>query len=142
MDVDDDDDDHASADGEGDEDEASDAEDVKPLKSKKKSKVKKGRKSELNLEALQNEAVAVAALQGEQLQQVRLKRKYYAECLNFIRQIEGGMKIIEELLASNSKAEVLEAMDFFRVIHDYKFDGADVSVLHLHIMSVCRKRIL
>ncbi|KAI0338960.1 hypothetical protein BDW22DRAFT_1401081 [Trametopsis cervina] len=128
MDVDDDDADQASADGEGDEDEASDAEDVKPLKSKKKSKVKKGRKSELNLEALQNEAVAVAALQGEQLQQVRLKRKYYAECLNFIRQIEGGMKIIEELLASNSKAEVLEAMDFFRVIHDYKFDGADAGI--------------
>ncbi|KAI0795346.1 non-SMC mitotic condensation complex subunit 1-domain-containing protein [Irpex lacteus] len=100
---------------------------------KKPKKKKKPRKSELNLEALQNEAV-VAALQDGQIQQMRLKRRYYAECLNFIRQIEGGMKIVEDLLASNSKAEVLEGMEFFRVIHEYQFDGAEAGIkkmLHL-----------
>ena len=111
--------------------EDAEGDDARPQKRKK---AKKGRKSELNLEALQNEAVAVAALQDGQLQQMRLKRKYYAECLNFIRQIEGGMKIIEDLLASNSKAEVLEAMEFFRVVHEYHFDGAEAGIkkmLHL-----------
>lgn len=93
-------------------------------------KKKKPRKSELNLEALQNEAV-VAALQDGQIQQMRLKRRYYAECLNFIRQIEGGMKIVEDLLASNSKAEVLEGMEFFRVIHEYQFDGAEVCLYYI-----------
>ncbi|KAI0684926.1 non-SMC mitotic condensation complex subunit 1-domain-containing protein [Cytidiella melzeri] len=103
-------------------------------KVQQKDRAKKGRKSELNMEALQNEAVAVAALQGDQLQQMRLKRKYYAECLNFIRQVEGGMRIIEDLLASNSKAEVLESMEFFRVVHEYQFDGAEAGIkkmLHL-----------
>jgi condensin complex subunit 1 len=118
-----------SVDAEEDEDEPMDGdeEEDEPRPKKHKKKAKKGRKSELNMEALQNEAVAVAALQGDQLAQLRLKKRYHAECLNFIRQIEGGMKIIEDLLASNSKAEVLEAMEFFRVIHEYQFDGAEVS---------------
>lgn len=93
---------------------------------KRKGKGKRRRKSELNMEVLANEAAAVAALQGDQLQQVRLKRKYYAEGLSFIRQVEVGMKLIEQLLASTSKAEVLEAMEFFRIVHILEFEGAEV----------------
>lgn len=133
MDVDGEEDDETGAvDSEDEADEDVDMEGVEEedqasqKKRKAKAKAKKPRKSELNLEALQNEAVAVAALQSDQLQQTRLKRKYYAECLTFIRQIEGGTKIIEMLLASNSKPEVLEAIDFFRVIHEYQLDGAEV----------------
>lgn len=117
-----------SIDVEEDEDDSMDDDD-KPCPTKVRKKAKKARKSEINMEALQNEAVAVAALQGDQLAQLRLKKRYHGECLNFIRQIEGGMKIIEDLLASNSKAEVLEAMEFFRVIHEYQFDGAEVGYI-------------
>lgn len=133
MDVDEDEDNAGEDDDgekEGDEDdEMEDAEgdeNAGPSRSKNKGKRKKGRKSEFNMETLENEAVAVAVLQSDQLQRARLERKYYSECLTFIRQIESGMKIIEELLASNSKAEVLEAIDFFRVVHEYQFDGAEV----------------
>lgn len=96
-----------------------------PRRKKSKSKRRKSRKSELNIAGL-NDAEAVEALQGEEYTQLKLKKRYYAEGLNFIRQVETSMKIIEDLLASKSKAEVLEAMDFFRVAHEYQFDGADV----------------
>ena len=113
-------------------DSAEEGDRTKRSKHKGKSKAKQRRKSQLDMEALQNEAVAVAVLQSDQLQQVRLKRKYYAECLNFIRQMEGGMKIVEQLLASTSKAEVLESMEFFRVLHEYQLDGAEVSA-HMRV---------
>lgn len=95
---------------------------------KKKSKKRKGRKSELNIAGF-SDANAIGALQGEELMQLKLKKRYYAEGLSFIRQIESSLKIIEDLLASKSKAEVLEAMDFFRILHEYQFDGAEVCLI-------------
>jgi condensin complex subunit 1 len=96
-----------------------------PKKSKKKSK-KKGRKSEIDMAALTSEQAALAALEGNELLSLKLRKKYYSEGLNFIRQIEGAIPIAGQLLGSTNKAEVLEAMEFFRVIHIYHFDGADV----------------
>jgi condensin complex subunit 1 len=57
----------------------------------KKSKKLKPRKSELNMEALTNEQAALAALESDQILHLRLRKKYYAEGLNFIRQVEGAM---------------------------------------------------
>jgi condensin complex subunit 1 len=90
---------------------------------------KKSRKSQLNLEALQTEAETMALLESNEMLHLKLRRRYYAEGLNFIRRIEDGIKIIEQLLASTSKPEVLEAMEFFRVAHEYQFDGAEVCPL-------------
>ncbi|EKM51723.1 uncharacterized protein PHACADRAFT_150370 [Phanerochaete carnosa HHB-10118-sp] len=95
---------------------------------------KKPRKSQLNIDALQSEAEAMAILDSNEMLHLKLRKRYYAEGLSFIRQIEQGMKVIEQLLASTSKAEVLEAMEFFRVAHEYQFDGAEVGIkkmLHL-----------
>lgn len=96
----------------------------KPKKTKKKKRSAR-RKSELNMEALTNEQQALAALESNQLLHLRLRKRYYAEGLSFIRVVETGMKVIEQLLASTNKAEVLESMEFFRVVFEYQFDGAE-----------------
>lgn len=137
MEVDDEGDGEEEEDEEEDEEEPNkpsevdEAEDVEmedaatPKKPKKKSK-KKGRKSEIDMAALTNEQAALAALEGNELLSLKLRKKYYSEGLNFIRQIEGAIPIAGQLLGSTNKAEVLEAMEFFRVIHIYHFDGAEV----------------
>jgi condensin complex subunit 1 len=93
----------------------------------KKAKKVKPRKSELDMAALTNEQAALAALESNQILHLRLRKKYYAEGLNFIRQLEGAMNIVGQLLGSTNKAEVLEAMEFFRVAYEYQFDSAEVS---------------
>ncbi|KAG6903944.1 hypothetical protein DXG01_013729, partial [Tephrocybe rancida] len=64
-------------------------------------------------------------LETNKILQLRLK-KYYTEALNFIRQIEGAMEIMGELLGSTHKAEVLEAIDFFGITHEYHFESAKI----------------
>ena len=93
-----------------------------------KKKKSKRRKSEINVDGL-NDAAVVQALQGDELNHLNLKRRYYSEALNFIHQVEVGIKLVESLLASKSKAEVLEAMEFFRIMYDYQLEGAEVSLV-------------
>jgi condensin complex subunit 1 len=135
MDVDgeDEEDDEADSIMDEDEPEASEAEDGEgeegTASSKQKSKGKKnGRKSELDMAALTDEQAALAALESNQLLHLRLRRRYYSEALNFIRQVEEAAQIIFQLLGSTHKAEVLEAMEFFRVAHEYQLDSAEVSL--------------
>jgi condensin complex subunit 1 len=95
--------------------------------SPKKKRSKLGpRKSQLDVAALSNEQEALAALESNEILHLRLRKKYYAEALNFIRQIEGAMETMCKLLGSTNKPEVLEAMEFFRVAHEYKFESAMV----------------
>lgn len=124
MDVDEGGDEQQEDDDRMDEDEA---DDEQPRQPKKKSKKKKARKSEIDMVALTNEQEALAALEGDKILHLRLRKKYCSEGLVFIRQVEEGMQIVQKLLASTNKLEVLEAMDFFRTAHDYKFEGAGVS---------------
>lgn len=99
----------------------------KSAKKDKTKKKKKSRKSHLDISALTDEQVALAALQSSQILHFKLRKRYYAEALNFIRQIEGAMEIIGQLLGSTNKPEVLESIEFFRVAHEYQFVGAEVS---------------
>ncbi|KAH7930002.1 hypothetical protein BV22DRAFT_1028970 [Leucogyrophana mollusca] len=95
---------------------------------------KKPRKSNLNMAALTTSQEALLALQTNELLALRLKKKYYSEALNFIRMLEGAVDVVAQLLGSTNKAEVLEAMEFFRVCWEYRFDGAEVGIkrmLHL-----------
>ncbi|KAK7694121.1 hypothetical protein QCA50_003697 [Cerrena zonata] len=97
-------------------------------------KKKKPRKSEINLVALANEQEALATLASNEVLHLKLRKRYYAEALNFVRQIEGGMETVQKLLASTNKLEVLEAIEFFRVTYEYAFDGAETGIrkmLHL-----------
>ena len=93
---------------------------------KPKKKKRKPRKSQLDLSALTDEQVALAALQSSQILHLKLRKRYYAEALSFIRQIEGAMENIGSLLGSKNKPEVLEAIEFFRVAYEYQFSGAEV----------------
>ena len=69
-----------------------------PKKKKKKTTSLKPRKSSsLNLESLKtltNEQAALAALESNQILHLRLRKKYYAEGLNFIRMVEGAMCVV------------------------------------------------
>jgi condensin complex subunit 1 len=89
---------------------------------------KSGRKSELDMAALTDEQAALAALETDQLLHLRLRKKYYSEALNFIRQVEEAAREIFKLLGSKHKSEVLESMEFFKVAHEYQLEGAKVSL--------------
>lgn len=103
-----------------------------PLKPRKK---KKPRKSEqVNLHAVSQQQVLVAEMEGTQLVHLRLKKRYYAEALDFIRWLEQGSDTLCDLLGSTHKTEVLEAMEYFRVSYEYGMESAQVGLkkmLHL-----------
>ncbi|KAJ6612245.1 non-SMC mitotic condensation complex subunit 1-domain-containing protein [Mycena sp. CBHHK59/15] len=110
-----------------------DGEEQTQTQKKKKASKLKPRKSQIAVD-MTDEQVALETLETNQLLHLRLRKKYYAEALNFIRQIEGTMETMEKLLGSKNKPEVLEAIEFFRVAHEYKFSRADAGIkkmLHL-----------
>jgi len=125
-------DDEASTEEEQDTDDDVDMEDgdATPKPKTKRDKSTKRRKSELDMAALTSEQAALAALDGNEMLSLKLRKKYYSEALNFIQQIENAIPIASQLLGSTHKSEVLEAMEFFRIIHEYKFDGAEVQITH------------
>ncbi|KAI0252546.1 non-SMC mitotic condensation complex subunit 1-domain-containing protein [Lactifluus subvellereus] len=105
-----------------------------PSSKQKSTSKKSARKSELDMAALTDEQAALAALESNQLLHLRLRKRYYSEALNFIRQVEEAAQMIFQLLGSTHKAEVLEAMEFFRVAHEYQLDSAPIGIkkmLHL-----------
>ena len=130
MDVDDEAPTEEEQDTDEDQDEDVDMEggDATPRPKSNRSKLTKRRKSELNMAAVANEQDALAALDGNEMLSLKLRKKYYSEALNFIQQIENGIPIASQLLGSTHKSEVLEAMEFFRIIHEYKFEGAEVKI--------------
>lgn len=114
--------------GEGEQTEEADG-DEEGTTPKPKRKKNSGRKSELdNMAALTDEQAALAALESNQLLHLRLRKRYYSEALNFIRQVEEATKTILQLLGSTHKSEVLESMEFFRVAREYQLDSAEVSL--------------
>ncbi|EDR03599.1 uncharacterized protein LACBIDRAFT_155822, partial [Laccaria bicolor S238N-H82] len=105
----------------------------KPKKEKKHPKLKP-RKSQLNVAAVTEEQAVLAGLEGQELQLMKLRKKYFVEGLAFIRQIESAMEPMGLLLGSKNKLEVAEAIEFFKVAHDYEFESAKVGIrkmLHL-----------
>jgi condensin complex subunit 1 len=90
-------------------------------------KKKKPRKSEqLNLNALSQEQLMVAEMEGSKMQQLKLQRKYYADALELIRWLDNAAPVLCSLLASTSKTEVLEAMEYFRVAWEYRLETGAV----------------
>ncbi|KAI0320936.1 non-SMC mitotic condensation complex subunit 1-domain-containing protein [Amylostereum chailletii] len=126
MDVDEEDDDADSIMDE-DEPEEGTSKSKKPRKGKKKTKAKK-RKSELDLTAIASQQEALAALESNEVLHLKLRKRYYSEALNFIRQIGDAMEVLGKLLGSKHKAEVLESMEFFRVAHEYAFDTSEIGI--------------
>lgn len=104
----------------------------KPKKKKKAQKLKP-RPSQINVGAVLTEQAALTHLAANEILQLQLKLKYLKEALKFINQIELAMEQIEKLLGSTSKAEVLEAMEFYREASLYKIPKTEVGSILLTV---------
>lgn len=123
--------------GEGEDDESGDDDDPKL----KKSKVAKGkpRKSDGIDLAAADQSQLLASVDSETLTRLRLTKKYYADAIAFIAQLDRAMLLLADLLASKVKSEVLEAMEFFTVAFEYKIEAAEVRNLP-HSLSLTKLR--
>ncbi|KAJ3406921.1 Condensin complex subunit [Chytriomyces hyalinus] len=72
----------------------------------------------------QNDAAVAAPGTPQELISLRRFLKYYSDGIRFLRQIKTAMPIICELLASNTKTEVIECMRFLSVAFRYEMDLA------------------
>ncbi|KAK0538110.1 condensin complex non-SMC subunit Cnd1 [Tilletia horrida] len=88
---------------------------------------KRPRKS-LDLAALQAAQESMSQADADKLMKMRLTKRYYADAIHFIKQIEGAMPVLSQLLVSTNKAEVLESMEFFRIAHEYRLEGAQEGI--------------
>ncbi|SAM85392.1 related to YCS4-subunit of condensin protein complex [Ustilago bromivora] len=137
---DDNEDDQGSDEQDGDDtvmqDEDDEDEDASPARSRKskvkkeiaKPKAKKGRRSAVDLQALAAAQAEMEPVDAEKVMRLRLTKRYYADAIAFITQLETAMPNLTLLLASTNKAEVLESMEFFRVAYEYKLSGAAAGV--------------
>lgn len=98
--------------------------DGQPSGSQKKPKLKP-RKSQLNFDVF-NDNEAVRKLTSADTEKLRLQIKYHSDALNFIQHIEEAMGLLEQMLGSKNKAEVLEAMEFFKIAQGFDFESAKV----------------
>ncbi|KAG8995637.1 Condensin complex subunit [Tulasnella sp. 427] len=109
------------------EDEGEEAEPA-PKKEKKVKKAKTARSSlPVDLANVTDEQV-LAAFDAEKHVKLKLIKKYVADALAFIRQVEGASGTLSQLLVSTSKAEVLESMEFFKTAHDYEMECAEIGI--------------
>lgn len=93
---------------------------------KKEKTSKKARPSlPVDLANVTDEQV-LAAFDAEKHVKLKLIKKYVADALAFIRQVEGASETLSQLLVSTSKAEVLESMEFFKTAHEYEMECAEV----------------
>lgn len=118
--------------GEEDQDDDEDTDDLPTKRLKKPAIVKpnsKSRKSDGIDLAAADQSQLLAVVDAETLTRLRLTKKYYADAIAFIQQLDRAMPTIADLIASTVKSEVLEAMDFFKVAFEYRIDSADVSFL-------------
>ncbi|GAA99455.1 uncharacterized protein L969DRAFT_93915 [Mixia osmundae IAM 14324] len=77
---------------------------------------------------------ALAQLDQDQLNKLRLTKRYYADALAFIHHLSRATPVLVQLIASTVKSEVLESMEFFRIASDYKLEDATLGIkrmLHL-----------
>lgn len=66
-----------------------------------------------------------AAMEKEQqISHLQMLRKFYSEATRFVEALMQGSRLVIQLLASKTKTEVIEAMDFFVVADAYKLESA------------------
>ncbi|GAA5962078.1 hypothetical protein JCM8115_002909 [Rhodotorula mucilaginosa] len=91
------------------------------------------RRSMLDLAAA-DQSTALAQVDSDTLQRLRLTKAYYTDAITFIEALELAMDTVTELLASSVKSEVLEAIEFCKVAKEYKLEAAEQGIrrmLHL-----------
>lgn len=95
---------------------------------------RRGRRSELDLDALAASQSSMTHADQEALTKLRLMKTYHEDALAFMRLLAQAIPTLIQLLASTNKAEVLESMEFFRVAYEYCIRGASdgvCSMIHL-----------
>lgn len=100
----------------------------------------KPRKSQINIEAINEEQQALAEYDSKQLAALKVRKKYTKDAINFIHQVELAMDVVVKLLGSKSKAEVLEAIDFFKTAYFFEMNNAQASIFQasqpLHVLTL------
>lgn len=74
------------------------------------------------------------AARQDSIMKLQMTKRFYADALKFVESLERGSELICQLLASKTKTEVVESMDFFVVADAYKLDSSKVGIrrmLHL-----------
>ncbi|RIA97299.1 condensin complex subunit 1 [Glomus cerebriforme] len=83
------------------------------------------------------EAIAASRLSlspSEELMKLHMTKRYYADAIRFIHQIDTAIPTICQLLGSTTKSEVIEAIEFFETAQLYKIEKAGEGIkkmLHL-----------
>ncbi|KAE8221852.1 hypothetical protein CF319_g4858 [Tilletia indica] len=97
-------------------------------KKKEVEERKKRPRKSLDLAALQAAQENMSQADADKLMKMRLTKRYYSDAIHFIKQIEGAMPVLSQLLVSTNKAEVLESMEFFRIAHEYRLEGSQEGI--------------
>lgn len=106
---------------------------AQPKKERSQPKKKKAPRSMLDLAAA-DQSVALAQVDSDTLQRLRLTKSYYVDAISFVESLETAMETVTELLASSVKSEVLEAIEFCKVAKEYKLEASEQGIrrmLHL-----------
>lgn len=94
-----------------------------------------GDASSLVSESEADTAIEQASLATEQqISQLQMLQRFYTEATKFVEILMSSSEMIVQLLASKTKTEVLEAMDFFVIADAYKLETARIGIrrmLHL-----------
>jgi condensin complex subunit 1 len=115
-------------------DEREDEESEDGPRSPRLKKEKPARKPRISSADLAAVAAEQSTLDPALVTKLRLTKKYYADALRFINQIESAIPTLCQLLVSTTKTEVLEAMRFFRTAYEYDVLSAEKGIktmLHL-----------
>lgn len=64
---------------------------------------------------------------SEEISKLQLTRRYYTDAIRFIETIHQASDAVCQLLSSKNKSEVVEAMDFFKVLFVHKIETSKVS---------------
>ncbi|VDC02883.1 unnamed protein product [Peniophora sp. CBMAI 1063] len=84
--------------------------------------------STLDLSGLNDAQQVRANHEIEKIEIAQKYKKYYGEALQFIGVVEYAMETACDLLGSKNKAEVLEAIELFRVAYMYKMSTAEIGM--------------
>lgn len=66
-----------------------------------------------------------------QMNALKVQKRYYHDALKFVGQLNKALPILCQLLASTSKTEVVEAMEFFVFAYQFGLEEAQVTKILL-----------
>lgn len=91
----------------------------------------KPRKSQVNVAAINEEQQVMTEADTLEYTAWAQMRKVFKNIVTFILIMESSIDTVVKLLGSKNKAEVLEAIDFFKVGFAFQLDGVDVRISFL-----------